>query len=75
MPAGTDASNDEINTLREIFKNFFCRRFLCISILAEFSNCCGIQEFGVKAANSVARSIAPFIPFRGGSVQAPLRML
>ena len=43
------------------------------SMLAPFSNCCGIQAPGVWASSSVARAIAPFMPFSRGvsSKRAP----
>ena len=36
------------------------------SMLAGFSNCCGIQVPGVCACNSSARAMAPFMPFSRG---------
>ena len=38
----------------------------CTSMLAGFSNCCGIQPLGVSARSSVARAMAPFMPFSRG---------
>ena len=38
----------------------------CPSMLAGFSNCCGIQLFGVVLTISRARAMAPFMPFSRG---------
>jgi hypothetical protein len=64
--ARADSGDEDVDLAIGVAQSSSAVVFDVMAGLAGFSNCCGIQAFGVLATSSVALAMAPFMPLSAG---------